>query len=68
MGKIIFKIVKHDDGWVYEANGTHSQHFRTREAAREAARKAARLAANAASETTLLSHEDKEGEWYDNSG
>ena len=64
MSKIIFKIVKHDDRWVYEANGTHSQHFRTR----EAARKAARLAANAASETTLLSHEDKEGEWYDNSG
>jgi hypothetical protein len=64
MSKIIFKIVKHDDGWVYEANGAHSQHFRTR----EAARKAARLAASAASETTLLSHEDKEGEWYDNSG
>jgi hypothetical protein len=26
------------------------------------------LAASAASETTLLSHEDKGGEWYDNSG
>ena len=64
MNKITFKIVKHDDGWVYEANGAPSQSFRTR----EAARKAARLAASAASETTLLSHEDKGGEWYDNSG
>jgi hypothetical protein len=64
MNTNIFKIVKHDDGWVYEANGAHSQYFRTR----EAARKAARLAASAASATTLLSHEDKEGEWYDNSG
>ena len=64
MGKITFKIVKRDDGWAYEANGAHSQYFRTREAAREAAR----LAAVAARETTLRCHEDKGGEWYDNSG
>ena len=64
MIKTAFKIVKHDDGWVYEADGAHSQSFRTR----EAARKAARLAASAASETTRLPHEDKEGEWYDDTG
>jgi Uncharacterized protein conserved in bacteria (DUF2188) len=63
MNKIIFKIVKRDDGWVYEANGALSQHFRTR----EAARKAARSAASAAGETTPLSHENK-GEWYDDTG
>jgi hypothetical protein len=64
MNKVTFKIVKHDDGWAFEANGAHSQHFRTREAARTAAR----LAASTASATTRLSHEDKDGEWYDNSG
>jgi hypothetical protein len=64
MNKSTFKIEKHDEGWAYQANGAHSPFFRTR----EAARKAARLAASAASETTLLSHEDKGGEWYDNSG
>jgi hypothetical protein len=64
MNKITFKIVKHDDGWAYEANGAHSEYFRTR----EAARKAARLAAGAARETTLRSHEDKNAEWYDSSG
>jgi hypothetical protein len=63
MNKVTFKIVKHDDGWVYEANGALSHNFRTR----EAARKAARLAASAASETTPLSHENKE-EWYDDTG
>lgn len=64
MIKITFKIVKHDDGWVYEANGAHSQSFRTR----EAARKGARLAASAASATTPLPREGKDGEWYDDTG
>jgi len=61
MIKTTFKVVKHDDGWVYEANGAQSQRFRTR----EAARKAARLAA---SETTTLPREDKGGEWFDDTG
>jgi len=64
MNKITFKIVKHDDGWAYEANGGHSQYFRTREAARTAAR----LAAGATRETTPRCHEDEGREWYDNSG
>jgi hypothetical protein len=64
MNKSTFKIEKHDEGWAYQANGAHSPFFRTR----EAARKAARLAASAASERTPLFHEDKNGEWYDNSG
>jgi hypothetical protein len=63
MNKLTFKIVKHDDGWVYQANGALSQNFPIR----EAARKAARLAASAAGETTPLSHENKE-EWYDDTG
>jgi hypothetical protein len=61
MIKTSFKVVKRDDGWVYEADGAHSQNFRTR----EAARRAARLAASAA---IPRSHEDKDEEWYDDTG
>jgi hypothetical protein len=65
MIKTTFKIVKHNDGWVYETNGAYSQSFRTRDAARQAAR----LAASAASATTPLPGEDKEEEeWFDDTG
>ena len=64
MNKVAFKIVRRDDGWVYETNGALSQKFRTR----EAARKAAKLAASAASQTISLSHENKDEEWYDDTG
>ncbi len=64
MNKVIFKMVRHDDGWVYETNGALSRNFRTR----EAARKAAKLAASAASQTIPLSHENKDEEWYDDTG
>ena len=30
MSKITYKIVKHDGGWAYEANGTFSEPFPTR--------------------------------------
>jgi len=64
MNKVIFKMVRHDDGSVYETNGALSRNFRTR----EAARKAAKLAASAASQTIPLSHENKDEEWYDDTG
>ena len=41
MNKITYRVVKHDGGWAYEANGRYSEQFRTREAARKAARLAA---------------------------
>ena len=41
MDKVIYRVVKHDGGWAYEANGTYSEPFRTREAARKAAKLAA---------------------------
>ena len=64
MNKVSFKIVRRDDGWVYEKNGALSQKFRTR----EAARKAAKLAASAASQKIPLSRENKDEEWYDDTG
>jgi hypothetical protein len=64
MHKVTFKIVSRDDGWVYETNGAPSQKFRTR----EAARKAAKLAASAATQKIPLSRENKDEEWYDDTG
>jgi hypothetical protein len=60
---ITYKIVKHDSGRAYEANGTYSEPFRTR----DAARKAAKLAASeqvAPGETTQISYEDDKGRWH----
>jgi hypothetical protein len=58
MNKITFKVIKHEGGWAFEANGTYSQRFWTR----EAARKAARLAAHesAAGESMPIPHAELE--------
>ena len=63
MSKITYKVVKHDGGWAYEANGTFSEPFRTREAARAAAKLAASEQA-APGETTEISYEDDKGHWH----
>jgi hypothetical protein len=63
MNQVTYKVVKHDGGWAYEANGTYSEPFRTR----ESARRAAKLAANeqaAPGETTQISCEDEKGRWH----
>jgi hypothetical protein len=63
MSKITYKVVKHDGGWAYEANGTYSEPFPTR----DAARKAAKLAAHEQTETgetTRISYEDENGRWH----
>ena len=63
MSKITYKVVKHDGGWAYEANGTYSEPFRTRDAARAAAK----LAASEQSipgETAQIAYEDEKGGWH----
>jgi hypothetical protein len=55
MNGITYKVVRHEDGWAFEANGMYSKGFRTREAARSAARLAA--GEHAADETTLTSND-----------
>jgi hypothetical protein len=37
MSTIRYKVVKHDGGWAYEAYGTYSEPFATRDSARKAA-------------------------------
>jgi hypothetical protein len=64
MSKITYRVVKHDGGWAYEANGTFSERFATREAARQAARRAAHEQSEPG-ETTPISYEDEKGRWHD---
>jgi hypothetical protein len=59
MSKITYKVVKHDGGWAYEANGTYSEPFPTRDAARKAAKLAASEQA-APGETTPIYHRGRE--------
>jgi Uncharacterized protein conserved in bacteria (DUF2188) len=63
MSKITYKVVKHDGGWAYEANGTYSEPFPTRDSARKAAKLAAREQA-VPGETTQISYEDEKGHWH----
>jgi len=63
MSKITYRVVKHDGGWAYEANGTYSGPFPTR----DAARKAAKLAASeqtAPGVMRQISHEEEKGRWH----
>jgi len=63
MSEMIYKVVRHDGGWAYEANGTFSERFSTREAARGAATRAAREQA-VPGEAARISYEDVKGRWH----
>jgi hypothetical protein len=63
MSQVTYKVVRHDGGWAYEANGTYSEPFRTRDEAHRAAALAAREQA-APGETTQISFEDEQGHWH----
>lgn len=63
MSKIVYRIVRHDGGWAYEANGTFSESFRTRDDARSAARIAAREQI-IPGESTEITYEDEKGKWH----
>jgi len=41
MSKVVYKIIKHENSWAYQARGTISETFPTNEAALEAAKRAA---------------------------
>jgi len=60
VSKISYKVLRHDGGWAYEANGTYSESFPTRDAARMAAKLAA-SAQTTSVETTRISYEDEKG-------
>jgi len=63
MSKLVYRVVRHDGGWAYEASGTFSEPFRTREEARKAARLAAREQ-EVPGEATPIDYEDPKGRWH----
>jgi hypothetical protein len=63
MSRIVYRIVRHDGGWAYQANGTFSEAFQTREQARQAAGLAAREQ-SIPGETATIEYEDENGRWH----
>lgn len=63
MSKLVYRVVRHDGGWGYDANGTFSEPFRTREEARNAARLAA-SEQEAPGQATPIDYEDAKGRWH----
>ena len=64
MAKITYKIVEHDGGWAYSADGVFSETFPSHDEARRAAERVAREQ-GAPGETTGISYEDRDGHWHD---
>jgi hypothetical protein len=64
MTKVIYKIVRHEDGWAYKARGTFSETFPTHEAALEAAKRAA-SEQRVPGETVGIQYETADGEWHE---
>ena len=64
MVKVVYRIVKHDDGWAYKVGEVFSEPFRTHDEALAAARRAAGEQ-RVAGETAGISWEDANGRWHD---
>ena len=64
MSKVVYKIIKHGDGWAYQVEGTYSETFPSQEAARSAARVAAGEQRVSGSDAGI-SYEDASGKWHE---
>ena len=62
MSKITYKVVEHDGGWAYEANGTYSEPYATRDLVARL-RNSPRPSTPRPGETTRISYEDEKGRW-----
>jgi hypothetical protein len=63
MARITYKVVRHDEGWAYKADGTFSEPFPTHAEALEAARRAAEEQ-RVPGETHVIEYEDEKGKWH----
>ena len=64
MSKVVYKIVEHEGGWAYTADGTFSEAFASHDAAKAAAEAAAREQQQPGADTGI-SWEDSTGVWHD---
>jgi hypothetical protein len=62
MSHLTYKIVQHDGGWAYKADGVFSETFPTHDAARAAARRVAGEQ-RVSGDTTGIVYEDASGNW-----
>jgi hypothetical protein len=63
MTHIVYKVVRHEDGWAYTVGGTFSETFPSHQAALDAARRAA-AEQRAPGDTEAIEYEDEKGEWH----
>jgi hypothetical protein len=63
MARVVYKIVRHENGWAYEARGSFSETFPTRKAALEAAKRAAGEQ-KVPGETVGIEYETEDGVWH----
>lgn len=63
MSHVTYKVVRHDDGWAYTANGVFSEPYPTHAAALAAARAAAEEQ-RAPGRTEVIEYEDANGKWH----
>jgi hypothetical protein len=62
MSRIVYRIVQHDGGWAYTADGVFSETYPTREAALARARIVA-AEQRAPGESEAIEYEDEQGRW-----
>lgn len=63
MTKVVYRIVKHENGWAYKVRGTFSETFPTHAAALAAARAAAGEQ-KVRGETVGIEYETADGVWH----
>ncbi len=64
MTHVIYKIVKHGEGWAYQVGETFSETFTSYDGAREAANDAAREH-HQSGNTVAIAFEDSHGQWHE---
>jgi len=63
MSHVIYKVVRHDEGWAYTVDGVFSERFPTHTAALAAARRAAGEQ-RVPGRTEAIEYEDENGKWH----
>ena len=63
MSHVTYRIVRHDEGWAYTANGVFSEPFPTHAAALAAARTAA-AEQRVPGHSEIIEYEDEKGHWH----
>jgi len=63
MTHVIYKVVRHEDGWAYTVNGVFSESFLTHAEALDAARRVA-AEQRQPGHTETIEYEDENGKWH----